>query len=42
MSPVLAKPVCTSSAINKALFSLAHLDRALKNPGAGTMNPPSP
>ena len=41
-APVRAKPVCTSSAMKTTPLRLAHSARAGRNPGAGTMNPPSP
>ena len=41
-APVRAKPVCTSSAMKTTPFSFAHATSVGRNPGAGTMNPPSP
>ena len=40
--PVLAKPVCTSSAIKRIPFSLQNLLRPGRNPLQGTIKPPSP
>ena len=37
-----AKPVCTSSAMKTTPFAFAHSCSAGRNPGAGTMKPPSP
>ena len=42
MSPVRAKPVCTSSATKTTPFARHHSASAGRNPGAGSMNPPSP
>src|SRR5690349_2015576 len=42
IAPVRANPLCTSSATNRTPLSLHHAARAVRNPGAGTTNPPSP
>ncbi|SKU74603.1 Uncharacterised protein [Mycobacteroides abscessus subsp. abscessus] len=41
-APVRANPVCTSSAMKTTPLSLAHAVSVERNPGAGTMKPPSP
>ncbi len=41
-SPVRAKPVCTSSAMNTMPLALANSARPGRKPSAGTTKPPSP
>ncbi len=42
IAPVRPNPLCTSSAMNTTPLSLHQARSASRNPGAGTMNPPSP